>query len=108
MAVGADSDEVTRPMGGNRQQLGGWIAVQHGREKAAVKSTAKPLSPMLEREIRVATKTGRTASPRDLATSRRDVHQKDVCARRGEAERQLRGGEAGCAEVDCDQYTVRG
>jgi hypothetical protein len=49
VTMGANGDEVTRPMGSNRQQLRGWIAAQDDRKEGADKSAAKSLDPMLER-----------------------------------------------------------
>jgi hypothetical protein len=95
-------------MGRDRLQLSCRIAVQHDREDGADKSNAKSLDPMLERQISVATKTGGAAPPRDLASPRRDVRQEDVRAGHREAQRQSRHGEARWAEVDRDQYAVRG
>ena len=107
VTMGANRDEVATPMRRNRKQFRGWIAVQHYWGNGSGESTAKPMDPMLEGQVRVTAKTRRAGSPRDFTTPRRDVHQEDVCARRREPQRHLCGRKAGGAEIDRDQHTAR-
>ena len=48
VTMGANRDQVATPMGRNRQQLRGRIAVQHDWENGADESIAKSMDPMLE------------------------------------------------------------
>jgi len=56
VTVCTHGDEVALSLCGNRQQLGGRVAVEHDRKECSGGSTAELLDPMLEREIGVTAK----------------------------------------------------